>query len=195
MRIRAGSLLVLCLTLGPRVAAGQWGISAEIGVARFGGTSRDSSGATVGPYRPTTFALRLDRPLGRTRVAVDILYAKTGLAGEGQGVALVQYGVGSLWEIAPEVSLGVARFGAGVEARVEAGPAFDLWDFDGEQRNRVGGRAAAVVEWPLARALTGSLRVSGVLSASVFDAADAPSGVERRATRRFGVALGLRYQL
>ena len=184
MRIRAGSLLVLCLTLGPRVAAGQWGISAEIGVARFGGTSRDSSGATVGPYRPTTFALRLDRPLGRTRVAVDILYAKTGLAGEGQGVALVQYGVGSLWEIAPELSLGVARFGAGVEARVEAGPAFDLWDFDGEQRNR-----------PLARALTGSLRVSGVLSASVFDAADAPSGVERRATRRFGVALGLRYQL
>ena len=195
MRIRAGSLLVLCLTLGPQVVAGQWGISAEIGVARFSGTSRDSSGATVGPYRPTTFALRLDRPLGRTRVAVDILYAKTGLAGEGQGVALVQYGVGSLWEIAPELSLGVARFGAGVEARVEAGPAFDLWDFDGEQRNRVGGRAAAVVEWPLARALTGSLRVSGVLSASVFDGADAPSGVERRATRRLGVALGLRYQL
>jgi hypothetical protein len=79
--------------------------------------------------------------------------------------------------------------------RVAAGPAIDFWTFDGERRNRVGGRAAAVVEWPLASALTGSLRVNGVLSGSVFDAADTPSGVERRATRRFGIAVGLRYQL
>jgi hypothetical protein len=122
------------------------------------------------------------------------LYAETGVAGEGNGLAVVQYGIGTLWEIAPEVSLRVARFGAGVEARIAAGPALDLWDFDGEQRNRVGGRAAAIVEWPLARAFTGSLRVSGVVSESVFDAADAPSGVERHTTRRFGVALALRYQ-
>jgi hypothetical protein len=178
-----------------RSVPAQWGISAEVGVARFGGTSRDSAGATVGPYRPTTFGLRLERALGRARVAVGVLHAETGLVAEGQGVAVVQYGIGSLWEIAPEISLGVARFGTGVEARVEAGPAVDLWNFDGEQRNRVGGRAAAVLEWPLARALMGSLRVSGVLSGSVFDAADTPSGVERRATRRFGVAVGLRYQL
>ena len=149
----------------------------------------------MGPYRPTTFGLRLDRTLGRARVAVDILYATTGLAGEERGVAVVQYGTGSLWEIAPAVSLRVARFGTGVEARVEAGPAIDLWNFDGERRNRVGGRAAAIAEWPLARALTGSLRVSGTLSGSVFDQADTPAGVERRATRRFGVAIGLRYQL
>jgi hypothetical protein len=195
MRIPAASLLVLGLTLGPQVVAGQWGIALEIGVARFGGTSRNSSGATVGPYRPTTFGLRLDRSLGRARVTVGVLHAKTGLAADGQGVAVVQYGIGSLWEIAPEVSLRVARFGTGVEARVEAGPAIDFWNFDGERRNRVGGRGAMVVEWPLARALMGSLRLSGVLSESVFDAADTPSGVERRATRRFGVAVGLRYQL
>jgi len=183
------------LMLGQLPAAAQWGVSVELGVARFGGTSRDSAGATVGPYRPTTFGLRLDRTLGRARVAVDVLYAKTGLAADGQGVAVVQYGIGSLWEIAPEMSLRVARFGLGVEVRVAAGPAIDFWTFDGERRNRVGGRAAAVVEWPLASALTGSLRVNGVLSGSVFDAADTPSGVERRATRRFGIAVGLRYQL
>jgi len=164
-------------------------------VARFGGTSRDSAGATVGPYRPTTFELRLERGAGRARVAVGVLHANTGLVAEGQGVAVVQYGIGSFWEIAPEVSLGVARFGVGLEARVAAGPAFDLWNFDGEQRNRVGGRTTAVVEWPLARALTGSLRVTGVWSGSVLDPGDTPSGVERRATRRLGVALGLRYQL
>jgi hypothetical protein len=196
MRMLAGALVAVILTAIPwRSVPAQWGISAEVGVARFGGTSRDSAGATVGPYRPTTFGLRLERDLGRARVAVGVLHAETGLGAEGQGVAVVQYGIGSLWEIAPEISLGVARFGTGVEARVEAGPAIDLWNFDGEQRNRVGGRAAAVLEWPLARALMGSLRVSGVVSGSVFDAADAPSGVERRATRRFGVAVGLRYHL
>jgi hypothetical protein len=185
----------LGLTLGPPRVAAQWSVSVDVGVARFGGTSRDSAGATVGPYRPTTFGLRLERGSGRARVALGILHAQTGLVAEGQDVAVVQYGVGSLWEIAPDVSLGVARFGAGVEARVEAGPAIDLWSFDGEGRHRVGGRAAAVVQWPLAQALMGSLRVSGVLSRSVFDAADTPSGVERRATRRFGVAVGLRYRL
>jgi len=196
MRMLAGAFVAVILTAIPwHSVPAQWGISAELGVARFGGTSRDSAGATVGPYRPTTYGLRLDRTLGRARVAVDLLYAETGVAGEGKGLAVVQYGIGTLWEIAPEVSLRVARFGAGVEARIAAGPALDLWDFDGEQRNRVGGRAAALVEWPLARALMGSLRVSGVVSESVFDAADAPSGVERRATRRFGVAVGLRYQL
>ena len=195
MRSLPATLAWLGLTLGPASAVAQWSVAVELGVARFGGTSRDSSGATVGPYRPTTLGLRLERGSGRARAAVGVLHATTGLVAEGQGVAVVQYGIGSLWEIAPEVSLGVARFGTGIEARVAAGPAIDLWNFDGEQRNRVGGRAAAVLEWPLARAFMGSLRVSGVVSESVFDAADAPSGVERRATRRFGVAVGLRYQL
>ena len=196
MRTLAGTLVVVALAAAPWCPLpAQWGISAEVGVARFGGSSRDTSGISVGPYRPTTFELRVDRQLEATRVAIAVLYANTGIAGEREGVAVVQYDVASLWEIAPHASFRLARFGAGVEARVEAGPAVDLWNFDGERRNRVGGRAAAVVEWPLARALTGSLRVSGVLSGSVFDAADTPSGVERRATRRFGVAVGLRYQL
>ncbi len=196
MRTLAGTLVVVALAATPwcRLPA-QWGIAADLGVARFGGSSRDTSGTRVGPYRPTTFELRLDRGVGATRVAIAVLYANTGIAGEQGGLAIVQYDVASLWEIAPLASFRLARFGAGVDARLEAGPAFELWDLDGEQRNRVGGRVAAVVEWPLARALTGSLRVSAVLSGSVFDAADTPSGVERRATRRFGVAVGLRYQL
>src|SRR5439155_1379097 len=128
------------LTLGASPAAAQWGVSAELGVARFGGTSRDSSGATVGPYKPTTLGLRLDRPLGSARVALGVLYAKTGLAAEGRGVAVVQNDIGSLWEIAPELSLRVARLGTGIEARVDAGPTIDFWNFDGERRNRVGAR-------------------------------------------------------
>jgi len=196
MRIPAGALVVAALATAPwRVLPAQWGISANLGVARFAGSSRDTSGTTVGPYRPTTFEVRLERQLGASRLAIAVLYANTGIAGERGGLAVVQYDVASLWEIAPHASFRLACFGAGVEARLEAGPAIDLWNLDGERRNRVGGRAAAVLEWPLARALVGSLRVSGVMSESVFDAADTPSGVERRATRRFGVAVGLRYQL
>src|SRR3989442_12942556 len=84
------------LTLGAPGVAAQWSVSAELGVARFGGTSRDSAGATVGPYRPTTFELRLERGAGRARVAVVGLHANTGLVAEGPGVAGVQNGMGPL---------------------------------------------------------------------------------------------------
>ncbi len=195
MRTLAATCIAVGLAVAPRPSSAQWGIAAEIGVARFAGSSRDSSGVTVGPYRPTTFELRVDTRLGPPRVAIVVLYAKTGIAGEQPGLAVVQYDIASLWEVSPQVSFLLARFGVGVDVRLEAGPALQLWNLDGASRTRLGGRAAAVVEWPLARELTGSLRVSGVSSGSVFDAADTPSGVERRATRRFGVAVGLRYQL
>jgi len=194
MRTLAATCIAVGLAVAPRPSSAQWGVAVEIGVARFGGSSRDTSGTTVGPYRPTTFELRADRGLGPARVALAVLYAKTGIAGEQPGLAVVQYDIASLWEVAPQMSFLLARFGVGVDVRLEAGPALQLWNLDGASRTRLGGRAAAVVEWPLARDLTGSLRVSGVSSESVFDAADTPSGVERRATRRFGVAVGLRYQ-
>ena len=195
MRTLVTTCVAVVLAVAPRPASAQWGIAAEIGVARFGGSSRDTSGTTVGPYRPTTFELRLDRGFGPARVAVALMYAKPGIAGEQAGVALVQYGIASFWEIAPQLSLRLARFGVGVDVRLEAGPAVQLWQLAGESRNRVAARTAAALEWPLARAFTGSLRVSGILSGSVFDAGDTPAGVERRATRRVGVAVGLRYRL
>jgi hypothetical protein len=194
MRTRA-TCLVVGLAAVPWGLSAQWGIAAEIGVARFAGSSRDSSGVTVGPYRPTTFELRVDGRLGAPRLVIAVLYAKTGIAGEQPGLAVVQYDAASLWEVAPQLSFRLARLGVGVDVRLEAGPALQLWNLEGESRTRVGGRAAAALEWPLARALTGSLRMSGVLSRSVFDPADTPGGVERRATRRFGVAVGLRYRL
>lgn len=195
MRTLVAALVTLGLAVGPRAVAAQWGVSAEIGVARFSGTSRDSSGATVGPYRPTTFGVRFDRRTGRVGLALDVLYAAPGLAGAQGDLVFLQYGVLSLWEIAPQVGLRLARFGTGVEARVEAGPAIDLWEFNGEQRHRVGARGGVALEWPLARSLTGALRVSGAWSASMVNAEDVPADVERVGTRRFSVGVGVRYQL
>jgi hypothetical protein len=196
--MHALTVTLLTVTLSAAAAvplSAQWEISAEIGVARFGGSSRDSTGTRVGPYRPTTLALRLGRGVGRARVALAVLRAKTGLAAEGPTLAVVQYDIGTLWEIAPEVSVRVASFGTGAEARVDAGPAIDLWDFDGERRSRWGGRAGVSLEWPLARVLAGYMRLGGVVTGSVFDAADVPDGVERVATRRVAVAIGLRYRM
>lgn len=195
MQMLPVTLLSMGLALWPHFATAQWGVSAGIGVAHFRGTSRDSAGSTVGPYRPTTFALRLDRGQGSVRFALDLLYAEPGLSGEQGDLTVVQYGLISLWEIAPTIAVRVVRFGAGVEARVEAGPAFDLWSFDQEQRNRIGARGSVALEWPLARSLTGALRVGGVWSGSMVDAGDVPAGVERVTTRRFDVAIGLRYRL
>src|SRR2546423_5213222 len=79
-------------------ASAQWGIAAEIGVTRFGGSSRDTSGTAVGPYRPTTFELRLDHGLGPVRGTVCVLYAKTPFAGEQPGLAVVQSDFASVWE-------------------------------------------------------------------------------------------------
>src|SRR5437667_10626193 len=186
------TLVVTCLAAGlvaPRTVSAQWGIAMEFGVARLGGSSRDTSGTTVGPYRPTTFELRADRGLGPARVVLAVLYAKTGIAGEQPGVVVVQYDAASFWEIAPQLSLRLARFGAGVDVRLEAGPAIQLWDLEGDSRTRAAARTTAALEWPLARALTGSLRVSATLSGSVFDQADTPGGGQRRATRRFGLAV------
>ena len=61
MRTLIGLLAAVALAVPGQAGAAQWGLSAEVGVARFGGTSRDSSGATLGPYRPTTFGVRVDR--------------------------------------------------------------------------------------------------------------------------------------
>jgi len=131
IRTLAATCLVFGLAAAPSASSAQWGVSAEIGVARFAGSSRDSSGVTVGPYRPTTFELRADRGLGPARVALAVLYAKTGIAGEQPGLAVVRYDIASLWEVSPQVSFLLARFGVGVDVRLEAGPALQLWNLDG----------------------------------------------------------------
>src|SRR5690349_516680 len=109
----AVTLILLGLAQGAAPAAAQWSLSAEIGVAGFSGTSRDSSGASVGPFRPTTFGIQVDRETGRVRLAAMVLYAAPGLAGRQGDELFVQYGVISLWEIAPTLSVRVARFGTG----------------------------------------------------------------------------------
>ena len=110
-------------------------------------------------------------------------------------VAVVFYDRASLVEAAPEISLKVARFGGGVVTRVAGGPSLDIWDVDGVSRTRVAARGAVALEWPLSGRCIGSLRATGVLSGSMMNRGETPAGVERRATRRGGVSIELRYRL
>src|SRR5437764_15017872 len=99
------TLVAACLVAGlvvPGTVSAQWGIAAEIGVARFGGSSRDTSGTTVGPYRPTTVELRLDRGRGFARVALALLYAKHRVDAEPTSLTVVQYTPASLHEFTPQ---------------------------------------------------------------------------------------------
>jgi hypothetical protein len=184
------------LALGvPRPAPAQWRLALEVGVARFGGTARDTTGATVRPYRPTNWALRLDRGIERIRLGLDVLYAKTGIAAERDGIAFVEYDAAWLVEVAPYFTTRVVALGEGVEVRLEFAPAFDIWGLSGEHHTRWAGRGAVALEWPLGRRFSGALRVVGALSSSIFDPEEFPEDVERQSTRRFGVALSLARRL
>src|SRR5256886_12451202 len=147
MRTLIGLLAAVALAAPGRAGALQWGLSAEVGVARFAGTAQDSSGATLGPYRPTTFAVRVDRDLGPVRVGLGLLYARTGLAGEQDQTAVVFYDRASLVEAAPELSITVVRFGAGVVTRVAGGPRLAIWGVDRVSRTPVGARGAGGFGW------------------------------------------------
>src|SRR5437764_12753164 len=106
------TLVAACLVAGlvvPGTVSAQWGIAAEIGVARFGGSSRDTSGTTVGPYRPTTVELRLDRGRGLARMALALLYPQTGIPGEQPGRAVPRSDRASLREVAPQAAFRLAR--------------------------------------------------------------------------------------
>ena len=89
----------------------------------------------------------------------------------------------------------VAGIGSSGAVRLELGPSLHLWKSEDEMRSRAGAVVAAAYEWPVVGRLTGAIRLEGILSKSWFDPGDLPSELERRATWRYGVGLGLRYRL
>ncbi len=199
MRRQIGTVLCLSTAALPRLAA-QWSIATEVGVARFAGASTHTSGSpdsfSLRPFRPTTFGIEVGREAGRVRIGVGLLYAKPGLAVEGGSLAAVDYDGMELLELAPDISLRIARVGSGGALRLAAGPAFDFWTLTGfANRTRVGGRATAAWEWPVTAHLSGSVRAGVTLTGSVFNDRELPGDVDRRSTWRRSVALGLRYGL
>lgn len=194
MAPRTVAFLVL-VHLAVRPCSAQWYLGVEVSTAQYHGSSRDSSGLTVGPGNATGLALRLERGFRRFHQALRLTYARPGFAASGNGVTFTDRTTGEHFEVALLSSFRVGGIGPSGAARVELGPALQLWNVAGEIRTRVGVVGAAGYEWPVAGRWTGRIRLEGMLSKSWFDAADVPSDVERRVTWRYGVGIGLRYRL
>ncbi len=193
------TLLVLSCCWGSPLAA-QWSVAFELGTARYSGASRDKSGSSdsvaLRPYAATTGGVRVARQLGRIGVSLGISYGTPGIAGEATDFTFVFPSQASVFEFTPGISYVVARVGTGGDLRVEAGPAVSWWNIGGlDQRLRVGAHAGVAYQWPVAGRWTGSVRANLAVTPSIFSADELPSALERRATWRRGVSVGVGYRI
>lgn len=201
MHIGASTVGLLLLALALASPAGgqtkPWGLGFDAGLTRFWGASEPvPPNVTPGarPYRPTTFAIRADRVLGRSRVGLTVSYAGSGLGVENQDLAIIAKG-GLTWvQLAPELAYRLATLGPVTELRLFGGPVADLWNVDGDDtRTRIGGRAGLELLVPLGGPLAATMRAHGGLSGSLFREADVPSGYRTKTMPNAGFALGFRF--
>lgn len=179
-------------------AAAQWHVGLDFGAVEFRGATRDTSaspGASLRPDHATTYGIRLGRAFGSWSAALRASVGTPGVAAVAPDFTVTDRTTGRLIEIVPLVGMRVAALGPEGVVRIEAGPAVDLWDINGEIRSRLAGLAAVAYEWHVAGRVMGAARLESTLGSSIFDAAELPSQLERRPTWRYGVTLGLHYRL
>jgi hypothetical protein len=191
---KAAAVLIL-MHLALRPCWAQWHLGLELSTVNYHGSSRDTSGISVGPGAATAIGIRVERHFRRVHESLRLSYAHPGFAASDDGLTFIDRTTGSHFEIGLLSSFRVGGIGPSGAARVELGPALQLWNVAGEVRSRVGAVGVAAYEWPVAGRWTGRLRLEGMLSKSWFDAADVPPEVERRVTWRYGVGISLLYRL
>lgn len=194
------TLLVMILLAAPAALAAQWSVAFELGTARYSGTSRDRSGSSdsvaLRPYAGTTGGVRVARQWARVGVSLGVTYGSPGISGEATDLILVFTNQATVFEITPGLSYVITHVGVGGDLRVEAGPAMSLWSLSGvEKRVRIGAHASLAYLWPVAGRFTGSIRAGLAVTPSIFSASELPSNLERRATWRRGVSVGVAYRL
>ncbi|MEO8294547.1 MAG: hypothetical protein ABI613_03450 [Gemmatimonadota bacterium] len=192
MRHRA-ALLVLAISFSsqPLLAQDSWGITPEIGSARFSGNARSISDETLSghPDGASTWGIRFDRSSRRLRLSVGVLYASTGVVFEDDQVIAGIKNALTLLEVTPELSATIFHVGGG-QLRLHGGMAIDRWSPDGDnRRTALGGLGALSLEAPLTPRLNLAVRWEAVITGSVFDENDLPSTFERAqgVRQRFGI--------
>jgi len=191
-------VVVLMVAAAAAPAAAQWDLGLQLSTSHYRGTAHDTTNSAAQNLRPgdaTTIGLRLDHAIGRARVALQAAYGKPGITATAPGLMLTDKTTGELLEVGTLINFRVAGIGSSGAIRAELGPALHLWKIDDEVRSRVGAIGGALYEWPVAERFSGTIRLEGMLSKSWLDAADAPPGVARQVTWRYGWGVGLRYRL
>ncbi|HEX9704523.1 MAG TPA: hypothetical protein VGA20_04700 [Gemmatimonadales bacterium] len=195
---RALALLGFVLLTVPGSAAGQWGLALEVGVARFAGTSEDTSAATVNgrfePYVPMLVGITIDRRIRRATLGLRLTYASGALALETDGPTVFERATMPHAQAALEIAWPLARLGAGARLSLHAGPLIEVWALEGEEaRSRLGGQIAGSLDCPLGGRFASAVTVRLGVTPSVFKAGELPVEFVRRASWRTSVAFGLRY--
>ena len=197
--MRGGFLVLALVAVAATPAPAQWNLGFEMSTTHYRGSSRASTDTggptTVRPANATSFGIRVDRAIGRARLGLQTSYARVGLTAAAPNLTLTDNSTGRLLEEQLLVNVQVVGIGSSGAVRLELGPSLHLWKSEDEMRSRGGAVAATAYEWAVARRVSGAIRIEAILSKSWFDPGDLPSELQRRATWRYGVGLGLRYRL
>jgi len=197
--MRGAFAVLILVAVATTPVAAQWDVGLEMSATHYRGSSHvrtDTGGpTTIRPANATTFAIRVNRGIGRARLGMQASYARVGLTAAAPDLTLTDNSVGQLFEGQLLLNFRVVGIGSSGAVKLELGPSLHLWKAEDEVRSRAGAVAAAAYEWPVANRFSGAIRLEGILSKSWFDEGDLPSELERQATWRYGVGLGLRYRL
>ena len=191
------AVAVLLLWL-PLPAAAQWRIGLGAAWERAAGFSRgQTEGETVRfvPYRPRTWAGRVDWFRQRLGGSLEIRWAEPDLGLEGQSGAVVLANSGtSVLGVRPAVALRLARLTEHVTLAAEAGPILELWSFTDEDRQRISGEAGLYLDVGLGGRLSGLVGASGAVTPSSPFAGALPDGYRPRAGWRWGLRATVLYR-
>jgi hypothetical protein len=190
---------VLVLVFAALPLAGQWSVSAEMGLLTCAGGATDTSvsgnGNTLRPSRSTTYGLRVQRRFGTFGVGVGLLHSNSGAGAENDESSVEVKNSMEVYEVTPEFLVVIARPGAGGALLLHAGVVLDHWKLQSDGRDRVAALAAISLDWPMTGRLSGTFRAGLAVGPSVFDEGEIPDGFERRATWRRSVAAGVLVRL
>jgi hypothetical protein len=177
---------------------GQWSVGAEVGADRFWGGSIENTDAerSFRPYRPTTFAARIQREGPGLGVGVRLGYFSAGMALEGSDGAAIANDVFTVYSLAPELLYRIAGLGTANRLLLGAGPLLEIWRaLDEESETRVGVHGALALHVPLGWKLESVLSAGGALIPSPFAEGQLEPPFERKPLWRRRFSVGLQYRL
>jgi hypothetical protein len=179
--------------------AGQWTVGFGGAALRFSGGVRDSASpsatsATLRPSGRIEIWAALGRDFGSWEVTLGLGWAQ-GHAAASNSVISVEDRTSdvNLYRIAPWIGARLLRFGSGTIV-LAAGPTFDRWTLQGEDRWRTGGEGRILLRVPLGT-LEWENRVSFGISASPITRSDAGEDFVSGSVRVLSVGAGLRFGL
>ena len=189
-------IVVVFPTLG-HAQQNRWSLSVEAGWTGMSGASRDPTPEAV--FRPAhtlMLGLAASWRTGPFEVGLLLRNARSDLTiADGEVTITTSDLRFTLYELAPELGIRLARVSRYAEVGFAVGPIIDFWRVTGsDSRVRVGGRAALTLESLVADGVSGVVRAEGAVTGSMFDEGELPPEFNQRRTHRFLISLGLRYR-